>query len=125
VGLEVRGRSGGISTGWNPKTVKFIRYWGFEYGIGLNVLSLETFLEVMVLKLYGPYHKRTLFWEDLGQKYFLNSQKIILGGNLNFFLMEVEYWGPSDRLDPLTYFFNHILRRMKLIDIPHIRLCSS
>jgi len=125
VGSDVRGILGGLDIGWNLKTVKVIRYWGFEYGIGLSVLSAETFFEVMVLKLYGPYQKRTLFWEALGQKSFLNSENIILGGDLNFSLREVESWGPRDRLDPLTYIFNHILRRMKLIDIPHIRLCSS
>jgi hypothetical protein len=51
--------------------------------------------------------------------------KIILGGDLNFSLGEVESWGPRARPDPLTYFFNHMLRRMKLIDIPPIRLCST
>jgi hypothetical protein len=117
VGSDVRGFSGGLAIGWNPKTIKVIRYWGFEYGIGISVLFSKTFLEAMVLKLYGPYQKKTLFWEALGQKSFLNSEKFILGGDLNFSLREVESWGPRDKLDPLTYFFNHILRRMKSIDI--------
>jgi hypothetical protein len=124
-GLKCQRVLWGLAIGWNPKTIKVISPWGFESRLGLNILYAETGSEVTILNLYGPYRERAPFWEALGHKSFLKSENLILGGDLNFSLGEVESWGPRARLDPLTYFFNHMLRRMKLIDIPPIRRCST
>jgi hypothetical protein len=125
VGLDVKGCSRGLAIGWNPQKIKVTSYWGFEYGLGINFLSIETGSEVTVLNLYGPYQERALFGEALGHKSFLKSEKFILHGDPNFSLREDESWGPRDRPDPLTDFFIDILRRMKLIEIPPIILCST
>jgi hypothetical protein len=61
VGSDARGHSGGLAIGWNPKIVKVISSWGFESGLGLNILSKETGSEVTILNLYGPYQERAFF----------------------------------------------------------------
>jgi len=125
VGSDAKGHSGCLDIGCNTKTIKVVNSWGFESGLGLNIHSEEIGLEVTILNLYGPYQERAPFWEALGHKSFLKCEKLILGGDLNFALGEGESWGTSARPDPLIYFFNHMLWRIELINIPPIRLCST
>jgi hypothetical protein len=39
----------------------------------------------------------------------MNSEALILGGDLKFSLGGAEVWGFKARLDSLTYFFHHSL----------------
>jgi hypothetical protein len=38
IGVDSKGRSGGLAMGWNTRTVKILNSWGFDSGIGINII---------------------------------------------------------------------------------------
>jgi hypothetical protein len=47
----------------------------------------------------------------------LNTELLILGGDLNFSLGEAESWGPNAHPDSQTAFFRHLIDSKGLIDV--------
>ena len=103
--LDVRGRSGGLATRWNPKTVKLGNVWGMELVLGCTLTSTDIGEEITLLNIYGPYQDRIPFWEALFNKDCIKGNSVILGGDLNFSLGQSEVWGPQARVDILADFF--------------------
>ena len=61
---------------------------------------------VSCFNYYGPYNNREVFWNRVEASGFLNYPNLILDGDLNFTLSEVEVWGASGRSDSLgTHFY--------------------
>ena len=50
---------------------------------------------------------------------------MIVGGDLNFSLVEVEIWGTSARVDELTDFFHHRLSHAGVTNIPPIKMTPT
>jgi hypothetical protein len=50
-------------------------------------------------------------------KKLLNTELLILGGNLNFSLGEVESWGPNAHLDNQAAYFRHLIDSKGIIDV--------
>jgi len=123
--LDVRGRSGGLATGWNSRTIKCGNVWGMESAIGCTLSSLGLGEEITLLNIYGPYQDRIPFWENLFSKACLKDSSVIIGGDLNFSLGQSEVWGPQARADPQADFFIHKLMDLDLIDIEPISLKPS
>jgi len=120
--LDVRGRSGGIATGWNTRTVKIENVWGMDSVLGCSFFSSDTGEEITLLNIYGPYQDRIPFWEKVFSLECLKNDSVIIGGDLNFSLGHSEVWGPQARVDILTDFFTHRLMNLNLIDIEPIRV---
>jgi len=120
--LDVRGRSGGIATGWNPRTVKAENVWGMDSVLGCSFLSSDIGEEITLLNIYGPYQDRIPFWEKVFSLECLKNDTVIIGGDLNFSLGHSEVWGPQARVDNLTDFFTHRLMNLNLLDIEPIRV---
>lgn len=53
----------------------------------------------------------------LFKKSIIKSNNIIIGGNLNFFLVPYESWGLGARLEPLTDYFRINSEWTKLLDV--------
>jgi len=123
--LDVRGRSGGLATGWNPKSIKMGNVWGMESVLGCSLSSTDIGEEITLLNTYGPYQDRIPFWENLFKKDCFKGNSVIIGGDLNFTLGQSEVWGPQARVDTLADFFIHNLMELNLIDIEPISLKPS
>ena len=54
-----------------------------------------------MLNIYGPYQDRLPFWEGLFSKSWWNNPELIVGGDLNFTIGEVEIWGDNEHVDEL------------------------
>jgi hypothetical protein len=50
---------------------------------------------------------------------------VIIGGNLNFSLGEIEAWGPRTHADSQTDLFRHILSKGGLLDLAPLKLCPT
>jgi len=120
--LDVRGRSGGIATGWNPRTVKIVNVWGMDSVLGCSLFSSDIGEEITLLNIYGPYQDRVPFWEKIFNLDLLKNDSVIIGGDLNFSLGHSEIWGPQARVDNLTDFFTQNLMNLNLIDIDPIKV---
>jgi hypothetical protein len=81
--------------------------------------------EFFVLNVYGPHQDRANFWEALMRKSFLNNHDIILGGDLNFSMGEVESWGERSWPDPLSNFFSHVIAGRGLVDLAPLKLTPT
>jgi len=119
--LDVRGRSGGLATGWNTRSVKIENVWGMESVIGCSLSSLDIGETFTLLNIYGPYQNRIPFWENIFSNDCFKGP-VIIGGDLNFSLGPSEIWGPQARVDTLTDFFTHKLMNQNLIDIEPISI---
>jgi len=58
VGVDARGRSGGVASGWNVKSVKCVSSWGISSGVGLEVWDAQIGKDISILNIYGPYINR-------------------------------------------------------------------
>jgi len=72
---------------------------------------------VSLLNCYGPYRERLLFCQAIGSSGALESDSLILGGDLNLTISSREVWGVNARLDPLADFFNDLFDAAGLVDV--------
>jgi hypothetical protein len=82
-------------------------------------------LEVRVLNVYGPYVNNGPFWESLLKNSLIKVDNMILGGDINFSLGEVEIWGPNSQPDHQTDLFDHIFSPNGLINISPLKLLHT
>jgi hypothetical protein len=82
-------------------------------------------MTLKILNVYGPHTYMIPFWNSLFSKELLKSKNLIIGGDLNFSLGEVESWGPSAHPDPQTTFFSHLLASNGFIDITPVKLLPT
>lgn len=69
------------------------------------------------LNVYGPFHDRRPFWEDLLSDDVMDSQNMIIGGDFNLTLSEREIWGILARHDALRNFFSSLFQSEGLVDV--------
>jgi len=122
VTLDVRGRSGGLAVGWRTSALKVISAWGMESVLGVEVMSVELGISLLVINIYGPYLNRIPFWDSLFHNPMLDGESVVIGGDLNFSLGHSEVWGPSTHPDPQASYFTRMLVEKQLIDLEPIKL---
>jgi hypothetical protein len=74
-------------------------------------------MTLLIINIYGPYLDRARFLEMILRKSFMNSEALILGGDLHFSLGAAKVWGSKARPNSLTYFFLHSLEEKRLVDL--------
>ena len=55
-------------------------------------------------------------------KGLLNLENLLIVGDLNFIVLETEFWGDSSRVDPLERYFTNLMLLSHLVDIAPARL---
>jgi hypothetical protein len=70
-----------------------------------------------LINVYGPHSKRNTLWDNLFTKKLLNTELLILGGDLNFSLGEAESWGPNAHPNSQVVYFRHLIDSKGLIDV--------
>ena len=88
--VDAVGRLGGLAIGWVANQIRCENIWGFHSGMGIDVYSRETYRVYSVINIYGPYQDRLTYWDRLFSKTWWNNPDLIVGGDLNFSLGEVE-----------------------------------
>ena len=83
--LDVRGRSGGLASGWNARNV-----WGMDSVLGMSFKAMELVDIYNVVNIYDPYLDRIPFWEKLFNNSLMRGEVLIIGGDLNFSLGQAE-----------------------------------
>lgn len=96
--LDIRGQSGGIAFGFNPRVVRILKIWGGVSFIGADIFSSELGKELRLINMYGPCHNKVEFWDPFLSTYLLQADNIILGGDLNFSIGHANSWGTMLKL---------------------------
>jgi exonuclease III len=68
LGLDARGRSGGLVIGWNSRKIKLLNSWASDSCLGLEVLVEGLGMTLKLLNIYGPNTDKTHFWNTLFKK---------------------------------------------------------
>lgn len=116
--LDAAGRSGGLSIGINPRSIKLESAWGGQGYIGLDIFSADLGMHFRIVNIYAPCSQREAFWQHLLHLTILNDDRTIIGGDLNFSLGYRESWGSAAQIDPITDFMNSLLEQSNFVDIP-------
>ena len=124
-GMDSRGHSGGLAIGWCSRTIKVINDWGFDSGLRIKVFVEDLVSCITIINVYGPSQDRVPFWDNLFNKYFLENEDLILGGDLNFSLGEAESWGPIAHPDNQAGFFSHLMASNGLIDVAPLKMLPT
>lgn len=85
--------------------------------LGMDIFSSELGRNFRIINVYTPYHNRVEFWNHLKQLSLMNSNNLILGGDLNFTIGHEESWGHHTYLDPLSDYMEHLMEQHHLIEI--------
>ena len=59
----------------------------------------------------------TLFWDAAVYDGLFNFPNLIIVGDLNFTLLDVEIWGRNSHLEPICTYFFHLLASTNIIDV--------
>ena len=92
--MDVVGFSGDILVSWNPEVedlMDFVTIIGSLVEGSLKVFSHT----IPILNVYGPYHNRRSFWEQVNQAGILQEKALIMAGALNSTVSLEEVWGGS------------------------------
>ena len=73
--------------------------WALESKLGISLFSIDLGNELLFLNVYGPYFDRVEFWDNMFPKGCFASKYLILGGDLNIFLVLSEFWGLLFKFD--------------------------
>eukprot|EP00253_Pinus_taeda_P036400 PITA_36400 len=120
--LDAEGHSGGLAIGFREGRLQTYSLWGMAHVIGLEAFSPKIGFPILFLNVYGPCQGRESFWNLFLSKSLLKNRSLILGGDLNFSMGNVEAWGPFAREDPLSEFFANTLQAHNLIDVNLIKV---
>lgn len=53
--MDAKGRLGGMAIRLNSRSVKVKKSWGFESGLGVEVVMADLGVTLLILNIYGPY----------------------------------------------------------------------
>jgi hypothetical protein len=84
--------SGGIFSAWNPRKADFSAYL-IPVGIMLDGHVKDLDRSMKLIKCYGSYSDREVFWEAIKREGLFKEQNLILGGDINFTTSIREVWG--------------------------------
>jgi hypothetical protein len=84
----------GLLTAWSPH-LKTSFTLSLPLGIVVQVFDSKLNYSFKLLNVYGPYSNRSLFWDVVNELGQLNSEDIILEGDLNFTTSLKKVWGKS------------------------------
>ena len=108
--------------GWNTQKIKVLNIWGMELVNGMTFKSLEKGEPITIFNVYGPYLNNIPSWDNLFNNSLLGVKMVIVRGDLNFSLRQVEVWGPHACPDLLTEYFTHKLVERNWLDIEPCKL---
>ena len=74
-------------------------------------------LDVTIINMYAPYKNRDYFWASLSASSLINSNNLIVVGELNFTTLPVEIWGHNAKIDLMDDFFIKLPGRYDLVDM--------
>lgn len=89
------GHSGGMATGFSEGRMQLIKNWGLAHVLRVEFQCPEFGHPLLILNIYGPYQGRASLWTDLLSKSMLKNQNLLIGGDLNFSVGNVDTLGPS------------------------------
>ena len=98
-----------MATGWCLASCSLRNSWGCDSCIGTYIYSHDLSAEFQLFNVYGPYLIRETYWDRFFSSSLILHDNGLVGGDLNFFLGNLESWGPRASIDPLTEFFKHHL----------------
>jgi len=98
VTMDVKGRTRGLSLGWNTQTMKASNCWGMESSLGISMSMLELGEVFQILNIYGPYHNRFMFWDNLLNKSFMKDSLVIFRRRFKFLLGTIRILGSSCKI---------------------------
>ena len=101
--------SRGVATAWRLASCCLRNSWGSESCIRTDIYFHELSAEFWLFNVYGSYLNREIFWDRFFSSSMIMHDKVMVGGDLNFSLGNLESWGPRASTDPLTEFFKHHL----------------
>ena len=79
--------------GFNKRSIKLLNAYGGEGFLCADISSSKLNRNLRLVNIYSPCHNRELFWNRLMEADFMQSENLIIRGDLNFSLGLVESWG--------------------------------
>jgi len=105
---DSNGLVGGLLTVWSPKSYLSDVTCLPSY-INTTLKDSMTGVDYTLINTCGPFVEKNNFWEPFFAKEVINSQNLIVGGDLNFTLSQNEVWGIYARTYPLGPFLQCLL----------------
>jgi exonuclease III len=118
------GLVGGLLTVWSPK-LSLSDVACLPSYIKTTLKDSVTGVDYTLINTYDPFVEKKNFWEPFFAKEVMNSQNLIVGGDLNFTLSQNEVWGISARTDPLGPFLQSLLEAHGLVDVQPTKLVPT
>eukprot|EP00253_Pinus_taeda_P024332 PITA_24332 len=70
------------------------------------------------MNVYGPCHQREHFWQHFFNLSILDTDHIIISGDLNFSLGFRESWGSTTQMDAISGYMTNLLEQTYFVDVP-------
>ena len=114
--IDALSLSGGILLAWNPYLIQCKSYHSFA-GILLSASFKGLDSIFSIVNCYGPYANRTSFWDSVVSRGLFNYPNLILAGDLNFTISDLEIWDNRACMDHLSLYFAQLLESMHMVDL--------
>ena len=70
-----------------------------------------------IVNFYGPYANINSCRDSAVSGGIFNFPNLILAGDLNFTIFDLEIWGDCARLDHVSLYFSQLLDSMNMVDL--------
>jgi hypothetical protein len=81
--------------------------------------------EITLLNVYGPYMDRVDYWDRFFQMDWIHFGLVVVGGDLNFTLGALEFWGHVAQVDYLSGYFIKKMEEVGLLDVEPTKLTPT
>ena len=114
--IDELGLSRGILSAWNPCLIR-CKYFHSFVGILLSTSFKGLEFVFSIVNCYGPYANKTSYWDFVVASDIFNYPNLILAGDLNFTISDLEIWGEHARIDHHSLYFAQLLDSLHMVDL--------
>ena len=103
--IDAHGLSGGIISAWNPSLIRCKAFHSFV-GILLTASFRGIDSVFSIVNCYRPYSNKIAYWDSVVAGGIFNYPNLILAGDLNFIISDLEIWGDHAQMDHHSLYFS-------------------
>lgn len=99
--------------------------WSSSPLLAMDLAFIELDLSLYFINVYGLYIDRQYYWSSTAKISIFSSNRVVLGGDLNFTLRNSEFLGSLAKMNPLLDYMVSLFHQLNPSNILSIKITPT